>query len=177
MTEVASRETGGESLTGQAQQQVGEKAREVRGQVSETVRRRVDDRSTQAGDQLSTVAQAMRRTGDNLRQEGNEAPAKVTDSISERMERLGEYLRNSDADAIFRDVEQAARRRPWAFAAGGVVIGLIAARFVRASAGGTSQGTSWSSGDGRALPVAEEPEIVFEPVGDVEFPSGARNGA
>jgi ElaB/YqjD/DUF883 family membrane-anchored ribosome-binding protein len=173
MTELASRETGGDSMVGQAQQQVGEKAREVRGQVSDTVRRQVDERSTQAGDQMRTVAQAVRRTGESLREEGNDTPAKAVDSISERIERLGEYLSRSDADTIFRDVEQAARRRPWAFAAGGVVIGLLAARFVRASSPGGSQ----SSGSRPAMSGADEPEIVFEPEGDIEFPSGARHGA
>lgn len=174
MTELASRESGRESMADQAQQQVGEKAQEVRGQVSETVRRQVDERSTQAGEQLRTVAQAMRRTGESLREEGNETPAKVTDSISERIEQLGSYLSRSDADAIFGGVQQAARRRPWAFAAGGVLIGLIAARFVRASSEGMSGS---SSGNGHALPAADEPEIVFEPEGDIEFPSGVRPGA
>jgi hypothetical protein len=176
MTELASRESGQESMVGHAQQQVQDKAREVRGQVSDRVRQQVDERSTQAGDQLRTVAQALRSTGDKLREEGNDAPAKMTDTASERLERLAEYLSRSNADTMMRDVERAARGRPWAFAAGGLVLGLVTSRFLRAS----SQERYQTASGGRSPRGGNEPEIVFEP--DVELDaldsrSGSGHGA
>ena len=126
----------GERVQGAAQQVAGqaqEKAQQVKGQASDQVRQQVDERSTQAGEQVNSIAQALRRTGESLRGEGSEAPARVTDAVAERAERLGGYLRDSDADRILRDVEDFARRQPWLVAAGGFVLGLLGSRFVKAS--------------------------------------------
>jgi len=125
-----------EQVQEKAQEAVGqaqEKAHELKGQASGQLREQVDQRSTQAGEQLTSLADAMRRTGETMRNEGNDAPARVTDTVAQRAESLGGYLRDADADRILRDVEDFARRQPWAVAAGGLVIGLVAARFMKAS--------------------------------------------
>ena len=46
------------------------------------VRQEVDTRSTEAGTQLQGTASAMRRTTEQLRQEGNEVPAKAMDFVA-----------------------------------------------------------------------------------------------
>jgi hypothetical protein len=168
-----------QSMTGQAQQKVQEKAQEVRGQVSSQVRDQVDTRSTQAGEQVTSVADAMRRTGQTLRDEGNETPAKVTDAVAERADRLGGYLRDSDADAILRDIENLARRQPWLFAAGGLALGLIASRFLKASSGGRyrSQDRNAYGYRGYVSPAASEPEVVFEPDVELDTPAGVGHGS
>jgi hypothetical protein len=182
MTELARQAdvgSGSQSMAGQTQQKVQEKAGEVRGEVSSRVRDQVDTRSTQAGEQLGSVADAMRRTGQSLRDEGSDAPAKVTDAVAERADRLGSYLRDSDADAILRDVENLARRRPWVFAVGGVALGLIASRFLKASSGGRyrSQNGGFGSSRDYVSPAESEQEIVFEPEVELESPAGVRHGA
>ena len=188
MTELASQadaQTGdGQSMTGQAQQKVQEKAQEVRGQVSGQVRQQVDTRSTQAGEQITSVADAMRRTGQSLRDEGNEAPAKVTDAVAERADRLGGYLRDSNADRILQDVEDMARRQPWLFALGGLALGLVASRFLKASSGGRYQSQSRGyqsygrgSYGGYVSPADVEPDVVFEPDVELDSPTGVRHGA
>ena len=177
MSELARRadqESAGQSTAQQAQQKVQEKAVEVRGQVSDRLREQVDVRSTQVGEQLASMADAMRRTGGSLRDEGNDTPARVTDTVAERAERLGGYLRGSDGDAILRDVENAARRQPWLFAAGGFALGLIASRFLKASSGGRYRSQNGSMSRGYASSLDGEPEVVFEP--DVELDSPARVG-
>ena len=179
MSELASQadqRSDGPSMAGQAQQKVQEKAQEVRGQLSSRVREQVDQRSTQAGEQVTSLADAMRRTGQTLRDEGNEVPAKVTDAVAERSERLGSYLRDADADAILRDVEDLARRRPWLFAAGGVVVGLLASRFLKASSSGRYQSQN-GSGHGYVSPAEADADVVFEPEVELEATTGARHGA
>ena len=84
---------------------VQEKAQELKGTAGERVRREVDTRSTEAGTQLQGTASAMRRTTEQLRQEGNEVPAKAMDFVAERTERLGSYLTGANADQVLRDVE------------------------------------------------------------------------
>jgi len=180
MTELARQAdsgSGSQSMAGQAQEKVQEKAQEVRGQVSSRVREQVDTRSTQAGEQVSSLAEAMHRTGETLRNEGNDAPAKVTDAVAERADRRGSYLREADADAILRDVENLARRQPWLFAAGGVALGLVASRFLKASSGRRYQSANGGSAQGYRSPYQPEAEIVFEPDVELDSPVGARHGA
>ena len=182
MTELASqadRGSAGQSTAQQAQQKVQEKAGEVRGQVSSRVRDEVDTRSTQAGEQVSSLADAMRRTGRTLRDEGNEAPARVVDGVAERADRLGGYLREANADRILGDVENLARRQPWLFAAGGLALGLVASRFLKASSSGRyrSQDGGYRSYGGYVSPADTEPEIVFEPDVELDSPTGVRHGA
>ena len=55
------------------------------------------------------------------------------DQAAERAEQLSGYLTRSDADRILRDVEDFGRRRPWAVIAGGALLGVAAARFLKAS--------------------------------------------
>jgi hypothetical protein len=122
-----------QETTQQVKEQAQEKAQQVRGQASDRLRQQVDTRSTQTGEQVTSLADAMRKTGVQLRSEGKETPAKLTDQTAERAERLGSYLRDSDADRILGDVEAFARRQPWAFAAGGLALGFVLSRFLKAS--------------------------------------------
>ena len=65
---------------------------------------------------MRSLADALRRTGENMRSEGKEGPARVTDGVAERAERLGGYLTESDSNRILSDVEDFARRQPWPLA-------------------------------------------------------------
>jgi len=132
--------TGGQSTTdkakekvqetaGQLQERTGEVAQQARGRVRE----QVDMRSTQAGDQIRSTATAMRRTSEQLRNEGNEGAAKMSDAVAERADRLGSYLTQTDGDQMLRQVEDFARRQPWLVAFGGLVLGFAASRFLKAS--------------------------------------------
>ena len=114
---------------GQAQ----EKAHQAAGQARNRVRDEVDTRSTQAGQQAETVASDVRSVSEHLRSEGKDKPAELADKAAARVAELGDYLKRSDGDAILRDVERFGRERPWAVMAGGVVIGIAASRFLKAS--------------------------------------------
>ena len=114
-------------------EQMGQKAQEVRGQAGDRLRQELDTRSTQAGEQVSTTAGAIRRVGEQLREEGNQGVAKYADQVAERAERLGSYLSQSNADRMLHDIENFARRQPWLAALGGATIGFLASRFVKAS--------------------------------------------
>ncbi len=117
----------------QAAGQAREQAQQAAGQAKGALRSQVDERSTQAGRQVGTVASDVRSVGDQLRREGKDQPAKLADQAADRAERLSSYLTQSDADRILRDVEDFGRRQPWAIVAGGALLGLAAARFLKAS--------------------------------------------
>jgi hypothetical protein len=118
-----------QEAAGQAQ----EKAQQAAGQARNRVRDEVDTRSTQAGEQAETVANDVRSVGEHLRSEGKDKPAEYADKAAARVAELGDYLKRSDGDAILRDVERFGRERPWAVMAGGVALGIVASRFLKAS--------------------------------------------
>jgi hypothetical protein len=118
-----------QEVAGQAQ----EKAQEAAGQARNRVREQIDQRSTQAGDQVRTHASNLRSVGDSLREQGQDQPAKLADQAADRLERAGGWLSESDADRILSDVEDFARKNPWAVMAGGLALGFAASRMLKAS--------------------------------------------
>ncbi len=160
----------------QATSQVQEKAQQATSQARGMLREQVDQRSTQAGEQVQPVAGALRKTSQQLREEGNEQPAKAADFVAERMERLASYLNETNSDRLLNDVEQFGRRRPWALAAGGAVVGFLGSRFLKASSSRRyedSQSGSWTAPARPGIEVTTPPRasLATEPtVADPGFP-------
>jgi hypothetical protein len=117
----------------QVKETAQEKAQQAKGQAESKFREQVDQRSTQAGQQVRSAAGDARSVAEELRRQGKEQPAKLAEKTAERAERLGSYLEESSADRILRDVEDLGRRRPWAIVAGGMALGVVASRFLKAS--------------------------------------------
>jgi gas vesicle protein len=111
----------------------GEQVRNVSGQARDRVRGQVDERSTQVGQQVSTQASDLRTVADQLREQGKDQPAKLVEQVADRADRAGSWLTESDADRILGDVEDFARSKPWAVAAGGLALGFMASRMLKAS--------------------------------------------
>ena len=159
-------------------EQVQEKAHEVAGQAREKtqeavgearsrLREQLDQRSTQAGEQISSSAADLRSVGEELRKQGKDKPARLADQAATRVERVGGYLAESDADRILHDVEDFGRRRPLALLAGGMVLGVVAARFLKASSSRRYQSDAALSNGAApqirpALPDAGEHHQRFE---------------
>lgn len=116
-------------VAGQAQ----EKVREGSQQAKEKIREQVDQRSTQAGEQVRGAATDVRAVADTLRGQGKDRPARYAEQAAERTQQVGDYLQRSDGDTILRDVEDFGRRRPWAVVAGGLALGVVASRLLKAS--------------------------------------------
>lgn len=166
---------------GGALEQGKEKAGEVAGHARGAFARTVDERSSELGGRIGTVAESARRMADQLREEDQAGPAGIADQAAERAERLGSYLRESDGDRLVRDVEGFARRQPWAVAAGAFVLGIMGARFLKASAErradlegaftrGANGGESVAGGTGEGLrPVASPSLGAASPGGSVNY--------
>jgi hypothetical protein len=115
--------------TSQVEQKAQETAERTKGQL----RSQVEQRSTQAGESVTAAAKDVRSMGEQLRAQGKDGAAKVADQTAQRAEQLGGYLTESDAGRILADVEDVARRQPWAVVAGGLLAGFAASRFLKAS--------------------------------------------
>jgi hypothetical protein len=96
-------------------------------------REQIDERSTQAGEQVSATAQALRDTGRQLREQGQGAQADAAERVARHADRFGSYLSESDADRLLADVEDLGRRKPMAVVGVGVAVGFAASRFLKAS--------------------------------------------
>jgi hypothetical protein len=118
---------------GEGAQQVQQKAVEAKEQTRERVRREVDTRSTQTGEQMTKTGSALRQTAQQLRGDQQDQQAKILEAVADRTERFGRYLSQTNGDQLLRDAERLARQRPWVVAGGGVVLGFLAARFTKAS--------------------------------------------
>jgi hypothetical protein len=137
MRGVGTADAGSEAdgLVSQAQQQVQEKAQDVKGQASQKAREQIDARSTEIGGHVGSLGKALRRAAEQLDGEGKGAPAAVARQAAGQVERLGGYLENSSSDRFLGDVESFARRRPWVACGVGALLGLAASRFLKASSG------------------------------------------
>jgi hypothetical protein len=144
------------STAAQAQEKVQEQALRARDQARERMRDQVDQRSTQAGERVTSTAGDVRSVAQGLRDQGKEQPAKLAEQAADRVERLGGYLQESDGDRILHDLEDMARRQPWAVALGGVALGFLAARFLKASSTQRYQQLQ-SGGDYRTQPPRYTP--------------------
>jgi hypothetical protein len=154
-----------QEVAGEAQ----EKARDAAGKAQETVRRQVDQRSTEAGEKVTAQAEDLRSVGEELRKQGKDAPAKLADRAAEQTEKVGSYLKEKGPDEMLHDVEDFGRQRPWAVMAGGLALGVVAARFLKASSRGRyeQRSSNGSSPTSAQLPRTTPPPVnrsAVEPV-------------
>jgi ElaB/YqjD/DUF883 family membrane-anchored ribosome-binding protein len=149
-----------------------EKASELREQGSVRLRDQFDQRSNRAGSEMRSLAGALRRSGNDLSNEGKSNAAQLTGQAADRFERLGSYLEEKRGEELMRDVEAFARRRPWMLAGIGMLAGLAAARFMKASSerrfdSYRQASQQWpirtESGYGRPLPPADGGGLLSDP--------------
>ncbi len=111
-----------------------DEATRVAGSAAERVRTEVDTRTTEAADRLERIANDLRVVAGGLAGQGEEQPARLASEAARQSDRLGTYLRESDAERLLADSEELIRRQPAAAAAGAALAGFVAARFLKASA-------------------------------------------
>ncbi len=143
----------GEELVSSAQEQITTKARELGGQAEFQIREQLDQRSTQAGEQVQSIGHVLQSGANQLRSDGKDLPAQVVEQVARRADDLGRYLRSAQADRILGDLEGVARRRPWVTAGVGVLAGFVASRFVKASGDRRYEGVQSYGGGYSSHPV------------------------
>jgi len=117
----------------QAAGQAQEKAQAATGQAQAKVREQLDQRSSQLAEQAHQQASDLRSVSEALRDHGKARPAQAVDRLAGYAEQAGTYLRDTDADSMLSDAEDFGRRKPLAVVAGGLAVGLVASRFLKAS--------------------------------------------
>lgn len=111
------------NLASQAQQKAGEQ-----------VRSSVDKGRARAADTLQEVARTLMQAN-----EGEDNPAApYMNRAGEQVQRLAQYLQNSDMRQMVTQTEQFARRQPVLFLGTAFAIGVLAARFLKSTRDQTS---------------------------------------
>jgi hypothetical protein len=90
-------------------------------------------------------------------------------------------MREKDSDALLSDVEDLARRQPWAVGAGAMVLGFVASRFLKASSsrrysaryGQSSLPEPAGSSEAPTAPLSEPATMA----GEVSTPAGGTHDA
>lgn len=131
MVDEARRQARG--VAGQARRATSRLAGRAREQADEAVSRRKDD----AAGRLDALSGALHDGAQRLGTE-DDVLARYANTAADGVDRLSRYLRESDPEALLRDVEGFARRRPELFVGGTFVAGLLLARFLKSTSGPTS---------------------------------------
>ena len=124
--------------SGSTRDKVRGKAAEVAGLAKEKIADQYDQKKDRAMNEVEHLASALRRAGENLRDEGNSSiGAAVLSRVAGRLESVGSSMEGKDLDGLMRDVERLARRNPAAFIGGAMLLGFAASRFLKSSSPST----------------------------------------
>jgi hypothetical protein len=125
----------------QAQQKASEVAGEAKKQAAAlTDQAKMEAKSSLqsqkqvAAQELHGVAQALRQTGSNLREQDQTMFAQYSNQFAERVERASTYLEEHDVEDLVYEAKDFARRQPELFIGGAFTLGLVAARFLKSTA-------------------------------------------
>ena len=121
-----------------------QKLADAAGRAGERVASGLDSGKDRAADELCRVADALRQTGNQLRDDnGGGAIQGYIGSAATQVDRLSSYVRSTSMREMVNSVEQFARQQPTLFVGGAFMLGLIGARFLKSSAeSGSSRSTS-----------------------------------
>jgi len=114
-------------------QKAKEAATEAQQKIGDQLRSSVDTGKVRAADTLDRFANALTQSGQQLRNDNLGGPSQYIDRTGEQLRKASEYLRNTNVDDMVRNAEDFARRQPAVFIGGAFALGLLAARFIKAS--------------------------------------------
>jgi len=118
---------------GQVADQTKQAARQVIDQARDQATSKLGSQKDNAAAGLNSVAQALRQTGEHLREQDQTGVTSYIDGAADQVEQLSTYLQNHDIGQLVDDVEYFARRRPALFVGGAFVLGILGARFLKST--------------------------------------------
>jgi hypothetical protein len=101
--------------------------------VKETATSQLTAQKDKATDGLGSVAQAVRQTTQNLRDQQHDTVAQYVERAADQIERLSNGLKNKDVAELLDDAQRLARQQPALFIGGAFALGLVGARFLKSS--------------------------------------------
>ncbi len=105
--------------------------RKVAERLKEEGKQRLERGKSTAAEQVEHVANALRSAGGEFG--GQSAIGSYTNQLADSVDRFGARLREGSIESLASDLQAAARRNPTAFVLGGLALGIVLARIVKAS--------------------------------------------
>lgn len=130
---------GGMSGTGSESnaRKLADKARDVASQAKqkagEQLNSSVDKGRTRAADTLQEVARTLMGTGTATGDAANNPATQYLSKAGEQVQRFADYLQNTEPRQLLSETENFARRQPALFLGSAFALGVLAARFLKAS--------------------------------------------
>jgi hypothetical protein len=162
---MASTQDKAQEAAGQAKDAAQQAGQQAKTRVSDEL----DRRSTDIGEQATSIADAIRQASQQLEQQGKGSAAKPMQQAAQRVESAGSWLRDADGDQIMRDVEDFGRRKPGAVIAGGLLVGFALSRLLKASSTQRYQ-SSGTAGNGYTGAERQIPSRTTPAYGDTTPP-------
>jgi hypothetical protein len=98
------------------------------------------DRAT---DGMGSVANAVRRSTQELRDQHHETVAEYVERAADQLDRFSSRLKNKNVGELMRDAQDLARRQPMLFIGSALVLGFAGARFLKSSSPDRREQGSW----------------------------------
>jgi ElaB/YqjD/DUF883 family membrane-anchored ribosome-binding protein len=122
------------SATGEARAtDAGRQSSGILHQVRQKAASQLNDQKARATDSLGSVADAVRQSTRQLRDQQFDTVAQVVERAADQIERLSNHLRERDLNELVAEAQQFARQQPAMFIGSSFAAGLLAARFIKAS--------------------------------------------
>src|SRR5947207_11852867 len=86
-----------------------------------------------ATDGIGSVAQAVRQSTQQLRDQQHDTIAQYVDQAAAQLERFSNALKEKNVSELLDDAQRFARRNPALFIGGAFAVGLLSARFFKSS--------------------------------------------
>ena len=132
----------------------------VMDRVKEGATAQLSSQKNRATDGLGSLAEAVRKTSQPLRENNQDTIARYVEQAADQIERVSTRLRERDVSELMQDAQRLARRQPALFIGGAFALGVLAARFLKSSAGDQRHGdwrrseTAYGSAGGRTPALA-----------------------
>lgn len=128
---------GDEDLLQHAKQAGGE----IVAQVQQRAGSQINRQKEAAADQVSQVAESVRRIRETLSEQENglaRYAADYSDMAANRLEQLSNYIREKDPKQLLGDVQNFGRRRPALLVGGAFLLGFAGARLIKSAMDNTA---------------------------------------
>ena len=109
-----------------------EQAKRAAYHVTDQAKSTVDMRMSEVGQEVGSVAEAVRQTTYEIGEE-SQTIARYGERVAEQLETVSTYLNEKGVEDVLSDIQDFARRQPAVFLGGAFMLGMVVGRFMRSS--------------------------------------------
>jgi ElaB/YqjD/DUF883 family membrane-anchored ribosome-binding protein len=106
----------------------------IMGRVRNTANTRLSQQKDRATEGLGSVAQAVRQSTQQLRDQKHFTLAQYVEQAADQLDKLSTRLKEKNINELVDDAQRFARQRPALFIGSAFAVGLIGSRFFKSSA-------------------------------------------